>query len=111
MSQVRGEGQLGQLKNIGATIEARLREVGVRTAAELRRLGAIGAYRRIQAAYPEKRLPVCFYLYSLEGALRGVHWDSLPASVKAELLAAIEAGGRVPRRRKGGPRPAGRGRD
>jgi DNA transformation protein len=29
---------------------------------------------------------VCYYLYSLQGALMGVHWDSVPKNVKDELF-------------------------
>ena len=63
-----------QLKNIGPTIARRLRDVGIRTSGDLRTVGPVTAYRRICAKYPSKTIPVCYYLYSLEGALRNQHW-------------------------------------
>jgi hypothetical protein len=37
-------------------------------------------------------LPVCLYLYSLEGALTGRHWNDLPAVKKALLLEDADRG-------------------
>ena len=31
-------------------------------------------------------MPVCYYLYSLEGALKDRHWDDLGDGVKKQLL-------------------------
>jgi DNA transformation protein len=76
---------LRDLKNIGPTIEKRLRSVGIETAEQLARVGPVEAWRRLARANPGATVPVCYYLYSLEGALRGVHWDALPASVKSRL--------------------------
>lgn len=73
------------LQNIGPTVAQRLLEIGVRTRADLETMGSAEAYRRICAKHPGKTMPVCYYLYSLEGALRGCHWDALGGSVKASL--------------------------
>lgn len=62
-----------QLKNLGPTIAKRLREIGIHTSAELRAVGPVAAYRRICAKNPGKTIPVCYYLYSLKGALRNKH--------------------------------------
>lgn len=75
-----------QLKNVGPTIARRLREIGIRTKYELRTVGAVTAYRRICAKYPDRTIPVCYYLYSLEGALRDQHWDALSPRVRKQLL-------------------------
>jgi len=40
---------------------------------------------KIRWNHPEKTIPVCYYLYSLEGALLDLHWNNLPAELKAEL--------------------------
>lgn len=77
--------ELAQLKNIGVTIEQRLNEIGVFSRADLEQIGAVSAYRRIKENYPDKTIPVCYYLYSLRGALDGVHWNTLPVNVKAKL--------------------------
>lgn len=76
---------LSDLKNIGPTIEKRLNEIGVYNRQDLKRVGAAGAYRKIRAKYPNKTIPVCYYLYSFEGALAGKYWDDLPQAVKNRL--------------------------
>jgi DNA transformation protein and related proteins len=78
-----------QLKNVGPTIAHRLREVGIRTSGDLRAVGPVAAYQRICAKYPGKTIPVCYYLYSLEGALRSQHWDSLGPKIKQKLLSQV----------------------
>ena len=78
------------LTNIGPTIAKRLAEVGITTRADLKRIGPVEAHRRIQAAYPTQTIPVCYYLYSLEAALRGIHWNDLPQKTKDELRAELE---------------------
>jgi DNA transformation protein len=76
-----------RLRNIGPTIARRLRQIGIRNAKDLRSVGAVAAYRRICAAHPGETIPVCYYLYSLEGALRGLHWDALSTKTKQALVA------------------------
>jgi DNA transformation protein len=77
---------LAGLRNIGPTIRHRLNEIGVHTQADLKRVGPVNAYLRICANHPQQTIPVCYYLYSLQGALMGLHWDDLPESLKDELL-------------------------
>lgn len=74
-----------ELKNIGATVAQRLHEIGIRTKADLERVGAVTAYCEIKQTYPEARTPLCYYLYSLEGALRDEHWDEIGEDVKQAL--------------------------
>ncbi|MBL8230892.1 MAG: TfoX/Sxy family protein [Bryobacterales bacterium] len=78
--------RLRDLRNIGATIEKRLNEIGIRTPEQLADVGAVEAWRRIRAKNPNVTVPVCYYLYSIEGALRDVHWDDLPTEVKKRLV-------------------------
>ncbi len=78
-----------QLLNIGPTVARRLKEIGIHTEADLRAVGSITAYRRICEKHPKKTIPVCYYLYSLEGALRKQHWDDIGANVKKDLLARV----------------------
>jgi DNA transformation protein len=75
-----------QLRNVGPTIARRLREIGITTRDELRAVGPVAAYRRVCAKYPGRTMSVCYYLYSLEGALRNQHWDALGPQVKKRLL-------------------------
>lgn len=74
-----------ELRNIGVTVARRLHEVGIRTQRDLERIGAVTAYCEIKQRHPEARTPLCYYLYSLEGALRGQHWDDLGETVKRTL--------------------------
>ena len=80
-----GARRVEELRNIGATIAQRLNEVGVFTEHDLRSIGAVEAHLRIRDRYPEKTLPVCYYLYSFEAALCDVHWDDLPEPRKRAL--------------------------
>jgi DNA transformation protein len=77
--------ELSQLVNIGATIENYLHEAGIHTKKELAEVGPVGAYKRICARHPEKTIPVCYYLYSLQGALMGIPWRELPEELKVQL--------------------------
>jgi DNA transformation protein len=81
--------QLKGLKNLGPTIIERLHEVEIYTKEDLGRVGSAAAYVHIRARHPKKTMPVCYYLYSLEGALRGMHWNDVPAQVKQKLLRTV----------------------
>jgi DNA transformation protein len=74
------------LTNIGPTIAERLEAMGVRTVGDLQHIGPAKAYRLVKSHYAGITIPVCYYLYSLQGALDGVHWDALPAQTKNDLL-------------------------
>ncbi|WP_299505081.1 TfoX/Sxy family protein [uncultured Roseobacter sp.] len=74
-----------ELKNIGATVAQRLYEVGIRTQDDLKRVGAVTAYCEMKRRHPGARTPLCYYLYSLEGALRDQHWDRIGEDVKETL--------------------------
>ena len=83
--------RLTDLKNIGQKIAGRLNEAGIFTEDDLRTAGAVVAYQKIRRRYPHETLPVCYYLYSLEGALRDKHWDDLPQTLKDRLLAEVRS--------------------
>lgn len=91
------------LKNIGPTIADRLETVGLKTVGDLKRIGPAAAFNRVKGAYSDVTIPVCYYLYSLQGALEDKHWDALSESTKSRLCheAGIE---RVTQR------PIGRGK-
>ncbi|MFX3625910.1 MAG: TfoX/Sxy family protein [bacterium] len=76
---------LKQYKNIGATIEKRLNEIGVNSIDDLAKIGAANAYKKIKDNYPDKTLSVCYYLYSFQGALMDMHWDDIPVHIKDDL--------------------------
>ena len=83
---------LTSLRNIGATVAARLAEVGITSRADLKQMGAPEAYRRLVARNRGRALPVCYYLYSLQAALEGVHWNEIGETKKLALLKAIGRG-------------------
>lgn len=84
------QSELSDLKNIGATIEKRLDEIGIRTRKDLAKIGPVKAYQKIKQKYPNKTIPVCYYLYSLQGALEGKYWDDISEKTKKTLLHNIE---------------------
>lgn len=88
-----------QLRNIGPTVAHRLKAVGIHTQADLRAIGSVAAYLRICAKHPGKTVPVCYYLYSLEGALRNQHWDDIGAAIKRNLLRQVSSSKGVQRKR------------
>jgi DNA transformation protein and related proteins len=75
--------ELSKLKNIGETIERQLNEIGVFSREDLKKVGPVSAFRKIKQNYPDMTISVCYYLYSLQGALNDMHWDASPASAKA----------------------------
>lgn len=72
-------------KNIGATIEKHLNEIGIFSLADLAQMTPVKAYQSICIQNPGKTFPVCYYLYSLQGALLDLHWNDLPPGLKSEL--------------------------
>lgn len=85
-------------RNIGATVAQKLAAVGVTSLRDLERLGPAAVYARLRAAFPQETLPVCYYLYSLQGALEGRHWDDIGEATKQSLRAAASL---PPRRKRG----------
>ena len=81
--------RLTDLKNIGQKIAVRLNEIGIFSEDELRHVGAAAAHRMIKEKYPDETLPVCYYLYSFEGALTGKHWNEIGDQRKQQLKSEI----------------------
>ena len=77
---------LRDLKNIGPTIADRLESVGLKTLGDLKKIGPAKAFNLVKGAYSDITIPVCYYLYSLQGALVGKHWNDLSAATKERLL-------------------------
>jgi DNA transformation protein len=78
---------LSDLQNIGRVTERWLNGIGVFSESELRRLGAVKAYRLIRARESGVTL---ILVYALQGALMGMHWSRLPAQVKELLNREVE---------------------
>ena len=81
--------KLVELKNIGKKIAARLNEVGIFSEDELKIIGSANAHRMIKENYPGEVLPMCYYLYSFEGALLDKHWTEIGEKRKKELIIQI----------------------
>ena len=79
--------ELQHLKNLGKTSAQWLHAVGIHSAADLRRLGAVDAYRAVKArGFRASKV----LLYAIEGALLDVHWNDIPAQRKEELNQQVD---------------------
>ncbi len=79
---------LSELQNIGKTVASRLHEIGITNEVELKKLGSAKAYKWLSEQNSGKHLPICYYLYSLEGAIQDKHWDELSEKEKTKLRLA-----------------------
>ncbi len=77
-----------KLLNIGPKSAAWLRQVGIRTLEDLRRLGAVGAFLKVKKAGFRPSLNL---LYALAGAERGCHWTALSAEDKNAMVLEVNA--------------------
>lgn len=80
--------ELQHLKNLGKTSAQWLHAAGIHNAGDLRRLGAVDAYRAVKARGFRASIVL---LYAIEGALLDVNWNQLPPAHKAELNGQLEA--------------------
>ena len=79
--------ELLQLKNLGMASVNILRAIGINTHADLKRIGAVEAYRRILA----RNINVSkVMLYALQGALMDTHWNDIPTELKRRLVDEAE---------------------
>lgn len=69
-------------RNLGPKSTAWLREAGIPSMVELQALGALEAYRRVQAI---RRGVSVLLLYALQGALLDCPWNDLPPGMKERL--------------------------
>ena len=77
-----------KLRNIGPKSAAWLRQVGLRTEADLVAIGPVEAYMRVRRAGFK---PTMNLLYALEGALRDCHWQEVPEPRRQQLAQEAEA--------------------
>jgi DNA transformation protein len=75
---------------LGPVTEKRLIDVGISDLAELKKLGALDAYRRIKFRFG--RDVTLNALYALEAVILGCHWLALPPGRKEELKRAAAIG-------------------
>lgn len=79
---------LAQLPNLGTVSAEWLAQAGLHTLADLAGIGAVEAYRRVQALGFKPSLNL---LYALEGALHDEHWLQTKRHRKLDLLARLQA--------------------
>jgi len=79
---------LERMRNLGPVIAGRLRAVEITTPEELRKLGAIEAYVRLERAFPD--LTTHAQLYMLHGAVTDIRWSALPEEARAALRDAVD---------------------
>ncbi len=77
--------KLSSCKNLGPTIRKNLSLIGVDTYAELQKRGSVKIYTQLKEQFPDRIWPMCYYLYSIEGALTDTHWDDLSEKTKEHL--------------------------
>ena len=77
--------KLRDLKNIGRKLSERLNGIGIQSEADLRKVGAVEAHRMLKVKHPAETLPLCYYLYSFDGALSDKHWNDIGEKRKREL--------------------------
>ncbi|WP_053981417.1 TfoX/Sxy family protein [Marinagarivorans algicola] len=81
-----------ELRNLGMASVNILHAVGINTYQDLEDVGAVDTYRRIK----DRGIHVSkVMLYALQGALMDVHWNDLPASLKAQLVNDAEEPAKV----------------
>lgn len=79
---------VAELRSLGPASGIWLNDVGIYTHADLRRLGAVAAYRLVKAQRPKVSRNL---LYALEAALRNQHWhEFLTPLVRARLTKLAE---------------------
>lgn len=76
--------ELSDLPNIGKTLEAKLKQVGIKTPNQLISIGAEQAFIRLRTVDEGACLSM---LCALEGAIHEIRWHQLPKERKAELKA------------------------
>lgn len=82
-----GTTRLDGLAGLGPVSAAMLRVAGIRSVAQLKRLGSVRAFLRVQAAGQRPSLNL---LWALEGALTGVPWRVVARSERTRLLLELD---------------------
>lgn len=77
-----------KLRNIGPKSAAWLRQVGLRTREDIAAAGPVDAFLRVKRAGFRPSLNL---LYALEGALVDVHWQEVPTERRQVLVAEYES--------------------
>lgn len=76
------------LRNLGPRSDEMLAAIGIRSAGQLRRAGAVPTWLRLKRAQPGVSLNA---LYALAGAIDDVHWLTIKRERRLALLGEVEA--------------------
>ncbi|WP_397449860.1 TfoX/Sxy family protein [Pseudomonas sp. NA-150] len=80
--------ELQDLKNLGKTSAQWLHAAGIHSASDLRRLGAVDAYRAVRTrGFRASKV----LLYAIEGALLDIHWNDISDERKDALNRQLDA--------------------
>jgi len=82
------EDSIDTLRNLGPTSADWLREVGVATVSDLRRLGPVVAYLLVKERRPGASLNL---LWALAAGLEGRDWRDLSEAAKVNLRREVDA--------------------
>ncbi|MGD9582458.1 MAG: TfoX/Sxy family protein [Lysobacterales bacterium] len=77
-----------KIRNIGPKSAAWLRQVGIRSEADIKQAGALAVFMKVRKAGFRPSLNL---LYALEGAVQGCHWTALGEQRKSELVLEVNA--------------------
>ena len=80
--------RISQLRNLGPRSEVWLNAVGIKSRADLEKVGSVVAYRWV---VEHGFAPSTNLLYAMEGALRDMHWTDLDAEERDRLLREAQA--------------------
>lgn len=78
---------LASLKNLGPRSAAMLDKAGIEDVDTLHALGAVRAYAQVKQAGLKPSLNL---LWALEGAIQGVHWQTVVTKQRFELLMQLD---------------------
>lgn len=79
---------LPKIRRLGPKTIGRLGEIGIHTQADLEDMGAVEAYKRLKALYPDKI--TLNALWGLQAAILNIDWNTIPLDMRAELRAQAE---------------------
>jgi DNA transformation protein len=85
---MKSQQSIAGLKSLGPKSQQMLERAGIRSVAQLRRLGSVAAYVMAKRANPGASLNL---LWGLESALTGMPWQEVAREHRTSLLLAVEA--------------------
>ena len=78
-----------QIPNVGRSLAAELRAMGIDSLEALMRVGFWDAWLQLRRHNPERDcVPACL---ALAGAVAGVRWNHLPPKVRADIRQRVKA--------------------